>query len=190
MTKRRIAVIIGSKSDLPQCLEGLLVLEKACKAGEIELVNGGIIISSVHRATTATLHLIKGLSESVQPPDVLITGAGRANHLTGMADAYLRYDLRDRRVLVVGVGFDDPVNPRYTQAAELSVSEVPGTQVVFEDRQDKFIGSHGFLRSCEFAVHGNLPAIRLPESKPQEFFRLEEAISQASDEILRKRPGS
>lgn len=83
---RKIGVILGSQSDLPQCLGGLTLLQRACEAEKIELHGRLVQISSIHRATE---HILKQLSLyhlSNNPPDVLIAGAGRAAHLPGMLD--------------------------------------------------------------------------------------------------------
>jgi len=92
---RRIAVVLGSTSDLSQCLSGLQLLKEAVGRGEIELVGDEIRISSIHRATEDTLNHLYGLHESDQPPDVIITGAGMVAALSGVADSYLRHELRN-----------------------------------------------------------------------------------------------
>lgn len=173
---RRIAVILGSKSDLSQCCSGLELLEAACLRGEIEM---GVVISSIHRATDETLQYLRFLSREEEPPDVLITGAGWANHLTGMCDSYLRYQMRNDKIVVVGVAFEDLGNDLHTLAAKLSITEVPGNQVVFDDERKNFVGSDGFTRACEFAINGLLPTITLPLPRPSELLSLKDAISEA-----------
>lgn len=174
---RRIAVILGSESDFPQCLTGLTELDKACREQTIELPRR-IRISSIHRATKSTLNWLQVLSLR-HPPDVLIAGAGWANHLTGICDAYLRYELGNTQTVVVGVAFADPDNDNHTLAAKLSISEVPGRQVVFGDDEGEFVGHYGFYRACRFAIEGELPPIKLPEPRSPKTFTLEEALDKA-----------
>lgn len=179
---RKIAVIIGSESDLKQCLTGLKFLQDLTlapknspetKGGLVEIA--GVYIRSQHRNTLETQKLIeKMLTDRV---DVIITGAGWANHLSGCTDAYLRYTLKTENIKVIGVAFEDINEPRHTQAALLSISEVPGTQVIFKDGDGEFIGSAGFLRACRFAALVRLPTITLPAPKPARDLSLLEAIS-------------
>lgn len=175
---RRIALILGSKSDLSQCCNGLELLEAARLRGEIEMFHG-VVISSIHRATDETLKHLRFLSRDEELLDVLITAAGWANHLTGMCDSYLRYELYNRRIVVAGVALEDFNNPRHALAAELSITEVPSHHVVFNDKDGKFIGSDGFRRACGFAISGQLPIITLPRPRSQETFSLKEAITEA-----------
>ena len=176
---RNVAVIIGSKSDLPQCLDGLQFLQEAFKAGGIELYLGSVLISSIHRATDDTLNQLGSMS-AYGDVDVLIAGAGWANHLTGVCDAYLRYGLEDDKIVVIGVAFEDQKYQGHTVAAVSSIVNVPGTQVVYQDDQGIFIGANGFTRACRFAIEGELPEIRIPEPRPQEWLSLAEAIERAS----------
>lgn len=174
---RRIAVMIGSKSDLPQCADGLLALQEANRDGQIELVFGDcIIIASIHRNLELVFKHLRVWASSNMCPDVLITGAGWANHLSGMCDAYLRYAISTTKIVVVGVAFEDPACEQHTMAARLSISEVPGTQVVFTDSDGPFISADGFLRACQFAISGELPEIKLPTPRLEELIKLVDAI--------------
>ncbi|MFH1866621.1 MAG: AIR carboxylase family protein [Patescibacteria group bacterium] len=154
--KRRIAIIVGSDSDLSQCSPGLEYLKRAVEAGSIEVVD--VITASIHRNTDKVLDLCRRLSGLV---DVVIVGAGWANHLTGTVDAYLRYTLKNDQLVVVGVAFADPDNTVHTEAAKLSISEVPGTWVVFNN----YVGRYGFFEACMFAVSADLPVIKLKKPK-------------------------
>lgn len=146
---------------------GLLYLRAQDKA---EIV--GIATASIHRNTEFVLGNIRELVGEV---DVIIAGAGCANHLTGMVDAYLRYALKVVKPIVVGVAFEDANNPTHTKTAIASIRDVPGTQVVFDD----FIGEEGFLKACEFAAEGNLPAIELKKPKSTRVRTLDEAIERS-----------
>jgi len=106
-------------------------------------------------------------------PQVLIVCAGWANHLTGCVDAYLRYKLRNDKIVVFGLAFEDE-NPENTQAAILSILRVPGTQVVY-----KGVGTEGFLKACQDAVNEKLPEIKLKESPAHHRRNLQEAIGEA-----------
>ncbi len=166
---RKIAVIIGSLSDLQQCGHGLHQLAKYQAEGSAQVF--GVYIRSQHRNTLETQELLKELVNV--GVDAIVVGAGWANHLTGCCDAFLRYTLRNNSVRVIGVAFRDESQARRTQAAVLSITEVPGTQVAFED----YIGADGFYRACQKAAQGELGVIKLPEPKPAKDFRLEEAVS-------------
>ena len=177
---RRIAVMIRSRSDLPQCQNGWEYLKKQVSLGNVVVVE--VIIASLHWNTDDVLNICRRLPDLV---DVVIVGAGWANHLTGTFDAYLRNTLKNDKLVVVGQAFADPQNPIHTQAARLSITEVPRTQVVFKN----FDGPDGFLRACIYAVEGQLPSIKLPDSnnpKLVERFTLDEAIVQTKIELIKQ----
>lgn len=158
MKKRSIIIIIGSESDLSQCKKGLKFLKQMVYNGEINEVS--VITASIHRNTMHILGLIGRLSTiNLSSQYVFITGAGWANHLTGMADAYLRYGLNDTKIPVIGVAFEDKENSVHTKTAMLSISEVPGTQVIYRSapNQEQFVGESGFLEACIVAALGELP---------------------------------
>lgn len=173
---RKIAVIIGSKSDLSQCLAGLNLLQKAVEAKEAEII--GIYVRSQHRNTRDVQQLMDELIR--QDVDVAIIGAGWANHLTGCCDAYENYVQRSIRMAIIGVAFEDEKNQRHTNAAVLSMTEVPGHQIIYSNDNGKFIGATGFRRACWTAVNCDLPERKLSDPKPPLDFSLEEAIVEAS----------
>jgi phosphoribosylcarboxyaminoimidazole (NCAIR) mutase len=167
---RKIAIILGSESDLSQCDKGFKLLSNS----ETEVV--GVYIRSQHRNTPSLQQVLAELSQ--MKIDAIIAGAGWANHLTGCCDAYLRYTLRDDKIVVIGVAFADEKNLRHTQAAVLSMTEVPGTQVVYKDSDKVFVGRDGFFRACKMAIN-ELPKIKLPEPKPPIDLSLVEALEKS-----------
>jgi len=175
MKKRRtIAIIHGSDSDLDQMLEGLEYLFAKVVAGLADVL--WVDCTSQHRHTPLVEENLKAYHEAPVElcPDVLIIGAGWAAHLPGCSDAFLRYTLQDDQIVVYGVAFEDLKCPRHTQAAELSITEVPGTQVVF-----KGIGSAGFLQACIDAVKEDLPTIVLKDAPESHRRNLHLAINEA-----------
>ena len=170
---KKIAIIIGSLSDLSQCDKGLKFLSSVPKS-EVEVT--GVFIRSQHRNTISTQSLLEKLTK--EKTDVIIVGAGWANHLTGCCDAYLRYQLQNDHTVVVGVAFDDPKNHKHTEAAILSITEVPGTQVLFGDESGPFVGHEGFLEACIKATEDNLPKIVIPEPKLTMDLSLQEALGR------------
>ncbi len=166
---KKIAIILGSRSDLKQCLEGLKLLKKQSKFKVM------VHIRSQHRNTLSLQKLL--LELSFLKVDVIIAGAGWANHLTGCTDAFLRYELKNNFTRVIGVAFEDKNDERHTQAAILSITEVPGTQVIYKD----FVGPNGFLKACELAISPELdtfPDIKIPDPKAAEDLSLDEAIGE------------
>jgi phosphoribosylcarboxyaminoimidazole (NCAIR) mutase len=171
---KKIAVIVGSQSDLTQCIEGFEFLESQRK----QVLVVGVYIRSQHRNMEDVKQLLRELVNI--KIDAVIVGAGWANHLTGCCDAFLRFNLRSTDFPVIGVAFDDPVNEQHTQAAILSITEVPGTQVVYKDGQDLFVGHNGFLKACQFAVCGKFPIIFLPEPRATLDLSLNDALVLSS----------
>lgn len=174
---RKIAVMIGSDSDLPQCVTGLKYLAEAKEKGLVKVVE--VITNSIHRNNKLVQRNLSSLAQ--QNIDVLIIGAGMANHLTGTCDAFLRYELENDRIIVVGVAFAGK-NEIETRIACDSIKYVPNTQAVFND----FVGAQGFFRACEFAVKRELPKIELKRPKPAIIRTLEDALEEASKRLKEK----
>lgn len=169
MKKRKIVIILGSESDLPQCLKGLLWLKEQKAVLEI------VYIRSQHRHTEQLQWLLKSLNqaEDENTVDVIIAGAGWAAVLPGCIDAFLRYRLRNTSIRVIGVAFWAGLIK--TLAAILSITQVPGTQM----RYSGWWGSYGFLRACKMAVEGPLWNIELKKAPPTEDLSLGRAIELA-----------
>ncbi len=167
---RRIAIMIGSDSDLPQCRKGLEFLAQMAVEGKAEVVE--VITASIHRNTEFVLEKLRSLVGKI---DVLVAAAGWANALTGIADAFFRNALGDNKIVVVGGAFEDPKDEIHTLTARLSISEVPGSQIVFNDSA----GSKGFLEACRVAVEKELPKIKIPSPSPPVERTLEEALTEA-----------
>ncbi|MFH1608970.1 MAG: AIR carboxylase family protein [Patescibacteria group bacterium] len=169
----RIAIIVGSKTDLKQCLLGLQLLEKNLENSVT------VFVRSQHRNTLSLQQLLRELPNSY---DIAIVGAGWANHLTGCVDAFLRYEIKTTKMPVVGVAFADCEHPRHTRAAKLSMTEVPGTQVIYQDDDGIFVGEDGFLRACRWVMLlKNIPVMEIPDAKPGCNLSLSEAIQIASE---------
>jgi len=168
----RIGVMIGSDSDLKQCRDGLQWLSELSPThARVEAV----LTNSIHRNTHEVLNNLEDY-----PVDVWIIGAGMANHLTGTADAYLRYFLK-RKTSVIGVAFEGKTE-KDNIAAIMSIEKVPGTQVIFD--KDKQFGAEGFTYACHLAVEGNFPEIKIPEGKPAVTRTLQQAI-EAINQLIK-----
>lgn len=174
---RKIAIMIGSDSDLPQCESGLEYLLEAERKGLVEVVE--VVTNSVHRNPDEVRERLVYYHKAGYV-DALIAGAGMVNQLTGWCDAYLR-KLKNDKIVVIGVAFLGK-DPAHTRAARESIIYVPGTQVVF----DEYVGATGFRRACEFAAEGELPKIILKEDKPIRERTLIEALAEAKRLLNKK----
>jgi len=154
-----------------QCLKGLNLLSGAEKESLCEVIM--VLSNSIYLNTNQTLANVRGISERGDI-DVIIVGAGGANHLAVIVDAYLRCDLQDNKIVVIGVAFEG-IRKQHDKAAALSIEHAPGSQVVF-DRHTLF-GPEGFEEACRLAVEGDLPKITLPIIKKAEKRTLGEAVT-------------
>ena len=183
---KRVAIIIGSKSDLRQCYRGFQFLQEHRE--DIKVIK--VHIRSQHRHTLDTQAILeKYANMGENGPDAIIIGAGWANHLTGCSDAFLRYSLKNDKISIFGVAFADLSDSSEAdkearnQAAKLSISEVPGTQVIYHDLKNKhknrnnvLFGETGFLEACWAAAYYDLPKIELKTPPPIEDLSLEDAL--------------
>lgn len=175
--KRTIVVMVGSDSDLPQCIPGLEYLQEAVDEDRACVTFADT--ASIHWNTEEVLTIARSMG-NIGAVDVLITGAGMANHLTGTVDAFLRRTVRTPGPVVIGVAFESD-DSEATKAAIYSIKYVPGTQVVYSDEQGDFIGEDGFLRACKYAVSGELPEITIPDRREAQYRRLNEALTKARE---------
>lgn len=159
---RRIGGIVGSDSDLKQCVEGLDFLIDQKFQGNVSLA--WFDTASQHRNTLPVQGILTAYSllPADQKVDILIIGAGMAAHLPACSDAFMRNTLRDDRIVVIAVAFEDKTNQENTLAAVYSITYVLGTQAVFK----KYVGKEGFLQACRDALTMELPKIKLPPVKP------------------------
>jgi phosphoribosylcarboxyaminoimidazole (NCAIR) mutase len=163
------AIMIGSESDLPQCLEGFEYLIPHIESGEIEFIV--FIVNSIHRNTEKVLGNVRELV-SMHGVNRLIVGAGMANHLTGTIDAFLRYTLRNDTTIVYGVAFEGQT-PDDLETSIRSITGVPGTQVVFDPSDPTF------LAACRKMIEEEPPKIELKIPKPTRVFPTVEAVLAA-----------
>lgn len=154
MPKRNIVVIIGSKNDLKQCRTGFIYLQSMQSQEVIEVV--AVHVKSIHRHTEKLLKLLRAY-DTMGDIDVIIAGAGKAAHLPGCIDAYLRNHLLDTKTVVIGVGFLNE-DEQDNLASALSITQVPGTQVLYAGQ-----GGDGFLNACITACERSLPEIKAKE---------------------------
>lgn len=75
----RVAIVMGSESDLPTMMEAAKILSEFGVAHEVE-------IASAHRTPERAMELARGAAE--RGVRVLIAGAGMANHLAGALAAH------------------------------------------------------------------------------------------------------
>jgi len=180
---RKIGIMIGSDSDLLQCLDGLRFLKEMEAQGMAKV--HAVITNSIHRNTKKVLMNLETdtREKEIEPldrVDIWIIGAGCANHLTGTVDAYLRYQMQNSRVPVIGVAFENK-DPEKTLAAILSILHVPGTQVVFD--RNRHVGANGFFNACQDAVYKGFPRLKTPTPKEDKTRTLAEAITAAENII-------
>jgi phosphoribosylcarboxyaminoimidazole (NCAIR) mutase len=167
MDRRKLGVIVGSVNDLVQCERGLKYLKRSSKV-EVRFVR----VISAHRNREKLFDFLPWLVET-QAVDVIIAAAGWAAILPGVIESFLRYEKQDTSIHVFGVALEDPKNSTHTEAAMLSITQLPGIEVIY----DNYVGSQGFYRACRDAVEGTLPLIQLAKAKESFEFTLETALA-------------
>ncbi len=78
MAKPKVAIILGSNSDIPKIESGIALLEKF-------KIEKELIIASAHRNPQKVMTLAKSAEKKF---DLIIAGAGMAAHLPGVIAAY------------------------------------------------------------------------------------------------------
>jgi phosphoribosylcarboxyaminoimidazole (NCAIR) mutase len=171
---RKIAVIVGSDSDVKYCVKGIEELERHPD----KCVFTGLFVRSPIFHPGFFQNLVLRLTESC---DVIIVGAGKSHHPAVDADAILRIVKMDTRIPVIGVAFGtgNDNSERCLSATELSLTESPNSQVLSKRANDPdenfFSGEGGFFEACQYAIFGNFPEIKLfPPREMRDNLRLED----------------
>jgi phosphoribosylcarboxyaminoimidazole (NCAIR) mutase len=123
--KMRIGVIIRNQSYLNQCVDGLNFLQK--EQSQAKLAVESIKIGN---ANSSLYDLLKVVDEFSSTVDVLIVASGLANHLPGLIDGYLHYDMQNDQLCVIGVAFSDEERDRYGQFASRNIVIIPDTRLI------------------------------------------------------------
>lgn len=175
---RILAIMIGSDSDLPQCIEGFAYLLEMKAQGKVAIVSTDT--DSIHRHHDTTIENLCDHA-NLSRVDGIIAGAGMAAHLPGMLDSFARYQLRNDKVVIYAVAFEGKTEEE-TLAAILSIEKVPGHQMVFTREH---VGSDGFLLACKKAVEEPLPLITVKNPPPHQKRSIEQ-VYQAAISMVEK----
>jgi phosphoribosylaminoimidazole-succinocarboxamide synthase len=152
-----IEVILGSITDLEQAEAGLKALRECGVPFRLHVI-------SCHRNPDG---LRKFVCDRRFPENAtIIAGAGKAAALPGVLASWLQY-YQMGHVPVIGVAFAGDTS-RATEAAVLSIEELPGRPVILDAANNAFRGSHGFLSACITAWTQEFH-VRPAPSKPMQF---------------------
>ena len=174
----RLATMWGSDSDLDQAYEAHECLILAEDEGKVELYDEWT--NSIHGNPGDVLAVLPKLIGKV---DAIEVGAGWANQLTGCVNAFLRNFFRDSHIVIFGVAISHE-EPRKTDAAILSITELPRSEVVYRD----YLGSEGALRAAQDMITGLYPIIQLRdlEDKPAIRRSIEDAAAIGWEKRLQR----
>lgn len=182
--RKRIAVMVGSDSDLKQGREGFKYLEQQQEDNRVKVL--GIYTNSIHRNMFAVFFNLIILW--LRGVNVIVVGAGWAAHLPGMCEAFLRYVLRNKKIKIVPVAFeaaqsdleDEKKVQKRNDAAILSISEVPKHQMALLNNNEVCFGAAGFLLACKMACEFIFADIVLPKSMYSSKRTLAEVLEKTS----------
>ncbi|MFA5184099.1 MAG: phosphoribosylaminoimidazolesuccinocarboxamide synthase [Patescibacteria group bacterium] len=165
--KRKILVIVESRSDLPAIRDGLNVLRLAVKKGLIDWQS--IEICSSHH----NLRELNAILFDTREVDAIIAIAGKSTSLFSNIDSYLRHVLHNYKTRVIPVPLKSQ-SEQESVAALYSVLEAPDNQFLF---CEKFF--HNPASAFQFAVDGELEESFPGSSQKAETLRPSEAYELA-----------
>ena len=125
---RKIAVIAGSKTDIPAIREGINLLRIAKRQKKIvwEIFD----VCSAHRNPKELKKFLREYKK--KKIDVLIAAAGKLAALLGDADAIGRNELKNSVTHIVAVPLKGKIEEA-SMAAYLSAKQVPNSQFIFQE---------------------------------------------------------
>jgi len=153
----KIAVVCGSKNDW-HLVEGVV---KDVDKSQAQIV---VHVLSCHRNPQAVWEFAQSGGEGA---DVILGVGGKALALPGMISSFAHANGKD--VPVVGVALGDPGSEGLL-AAQLSITEVPGSPVVVDERTgNAYTGAEGLETALHRIIDGELPPLPQWSEKPPEF---------------------
>lgn len=156
--KRKIVMLVDSRSDIPKVRDGISLLRIAQRRGLIEWRCADVC--SVHRNGKTLREIVEEYSDD--GVDAIIAVAGKLAALFGDIDSMLRNEHENSTTRVIPV----PLKGKSEQsslAALYSVLEVPNHKLLY---QEDFFQNP--TAAFEFAIYGPLAPIELEEQKPAE----------------------
>lgn len=160
--RRRLAVLLGSESDRGVIDDALAITEERHQHA---LRRRDLHIVSCHRNPSDLRTFVEKHGNDY---DAIIACGGKAFALPGVLDALLAD--RGVNVPVIGVALGSP-GSRSLLAAQLSISELPGTPVVTDELTgEPYTGIDGFLEAYDRVANGELPPPKQRATKPAQFF--------------------
>jgi len=135
--KPKVAVVVGSESDLPQIETGLAFLKGK--------VSGKVNVISCHRNPVQLFDFAR-----TTDVDLVIAGAGWAAALPGMLASWLD-NWQKPNVPVLGVAFRSD-SERNNLAAITSIECLPRQSVELDQNGHVYFGEAGFSSACQDAV--------------------------------------
>ncbi len=136
-TRRKIHVVVGSESDLPQIVRGVDSMRVVADVG--------VSAISCHRNPDELRRFVR---DELTTTDVVIAGAGKAAALPGIIKSYL-CELGSH-VPVIGVALDSE-NRKDNDAAIYSIECLPGQPVELDADGNAYFGPIGFMKACSAA---------------------------------------
>lgn len=150
--RRRIEIVVGSESDIPQTISGLTYLD--------DTADYRVSVLSCHRNPDELRRFAK---TRLLKANVVLPGAGKAAALPGIIKSEL-CKLNHPEIPVIGVAFKGSTEED-NLAAKLSITRLPGQPVELAPDGTAYFAEQGFLAACRAAVeHEFLP--KTIETKP------------------------
>lgn len=161
--RRNLSIIFGSRSDIAKVKETLKALEDGeFLSGIAENVQYHVV--SCHRNPFDLMRFVAG---GCGGTDAIIAVGSKAFALPGVLDAFLY--AHGRTIPVIGVALGK-IGSADRAAAELSISELPGTPVVMDEVNKKvYAGEQGLRDALHRVAFAELPPLRPRKVAEAEF---------------------
>lgn len=171
---RKVAVIIGDENYLPQCLEGLMLLE----SNDHKIWTVGIYIRDWLQQTKSTEELLHWFCKS--GVEIIIVADKGLNCLAVFCDAYLRHEMRNKKIRVVAAIYGPEPDSGHIYKIPNLGENFPDTQAIFKNKGSYFIGPKSFYNACNLVINGILPKESgLPKIRPIMDLGISDALTKA-----------
>jgi len=149
--KKKVAVVVGSESDLVHVRKAVAALPPVSEFGQI--ISLDVHVMSCHRNPG---ELRQFVADGCRGANVVVAAGGKALALPGVLDAEIHFQ-KAKHVPVIGVALGEPESEALL-AAQLSIEELPSQPVVLDEVSGKaYTGVDGLIAALKRVDTGELP---------------------------------
>ncbi len=159
---RKIRIILGSRSDLPQLREAIRALRKQFVGSVFSIID--IDVMSIHRNPINAWTFV--FTDNCKSADAIFYCGSKAFAAPGVLDAFAAAANVD--IPIFGIALGETCSDAFN-AAFLSIKELPGQYVIMGKDGEPYVNADGLTAAVTRFAEGIMPEPKARKSVPAEF---------------------